>query len=305
MTTTISPTDIKSQLKARKEQVDQALNEVLPPPATPPRVLHEAMRYAIFAGGKRIRPLLVLESCALAGGNEKLALPAACAIELIHTYSLIHDDLPCMDNDDVRRGKPTCHKVYGTANAILCGDSLLTLAFEVLAGRQIDAGVQPNTALKVASVIAIGAGHLGMVAGQVMDMEEQGKEDILNPDILHSLHNRKTGALIAACCEVGALIGNADEAITSSLRYYGQQIGLAFQIADDLLDVKASDKQLGKTTGKDAALSKLTFPATFGVERSEQLAHDAMSNAICALNNFDGHASLLQSLAQFIVERKN
>ena len=305
MTTTISPTDIKSQLEARKEQVDEALNEVLPPPATLPRVLHEAMRYAIFAGGKRIRPFLVLESCALAGGNEKLALPAACAIELIHTYSLIHDDLPCMDNDDVRRGKPTCHKVYGKANAILCGDSLLTLAFEVLAGRQIDAGVKPNTALKVASVIAIGAGHLGMVAGQVIDMEEQSKEGAPNPDTLHSMHNRKTGALIAACCEVGALIGNADETITSNLRYYGQQIGLAFQIADDLLDVKASDKQLGKTTGKDAAMSKLTFPATFGVERSEELAHDAMSNAISALNNLDGHASSLQSLAQFIVERKN
>ncbi|HID05991.1 MAG TPA: polyprenyl synthetase family protein, partial [Armatimonadetes bacterium] len=240
--------DLKQHIAQRQEQINAALERVLPPPDAPPEQLHEAMRYTVFAGGKRLRPMLVLDACHAVGGNEEIAVPAACAVELIHTYSLIHDDLPCMDDDDFRRGKPTCHRVFGEAVAVLCGDALLTLAFEVLAKEQLRTGVPPTIAVEVIRIFAEGAGHSGMVGGQVRDMEAQGcimRGETLHPEQLYDMHHRKTGALITASVEAGAVLGGADKVQRDALIAYAREIGLAFQITDDLLDVEGTQEELG------------------------------------------------------------
>lgn len=291
--------DINEHLTKRSSLIDRALDEMLPPEDEPPLQLHSAMRYAVFPGGKRIRPTLVLDACHAVGGDERLALPAACAIELIHTYSLIHDDLPCMDNDDIRRGKPTCHKVFGESIALLCGDALLTLAFEVLAKEQIKVGVPEDVALEVMRVIANAAGHLGMVGGQVMDMEAQsilanGRQ--IDLAMLYAIHRRKTGALITASVEVGALLGGANSWQRNALMAYAEEVGLAFQITDDLIDARSA-------LGGELRRFEPNVAIILGMERSVEIATEAIERALKHISQLDERALPLRAIAKLILQR--
>jgi geranylgeranyl diphosphate synthase type II len=283
-------------LKTAQQFVNQRLDEFLPSPRTTPAALHQAMRYSIFAGGKRLRPALVLASGQAAGGSFDDAAPAACAVEMIHTYSLIHDDLPAMDNDDLRRGRPTCHKAFGEALAILAGDALLTRAFEILT-QTPRAEAVPG----IVRAIARGAGTQGMVGGQVLDLEGEGKTAALASVL--AIHKWKTAALIAACCEAGALSGGASRGDFDKLGDYGRKIGLAFQIIDDILDVTSSPEALGKTPGKDARAGKATYPAVLGLERARREAHRLLGQALAALQGLGPRARTLEALAYFVVER--
>ncbi|MCC6670794.1 MAG: polyprenyl synthetase family protein [Planctomycetes bacterium] len=287
-------------------RVEAALDALLPPPAEDPAVLHEAMRYSLFPGGKRLRPMLALAAAQACGGDVGRALVPAAALELLHTYSLIHDDLPCMDDDDLRRGRPTNHKVYGEAMALLAGDALLTLAF---------AGAAEGGAEAVA-VLARAAGSLGMVGGQAGDILAEGAQrDTLALPKLQWIHDRKTGALITAALEIGWLAGGCTGPGRAALRRYGACIGRAFQIADDVLDVTATAEAMGKTTGKDAAAHKLTYPALLGVAASlacaEELVREALALApqACAgpgpASTVDAGVQLLQDLALFTVSRQS
>ena len=233
-----------------------------------PESLREAMRYSLLAGGKRLRPILCLAACELAGGDAAQAMPTAVALEMIHTMSLIHDDLPAMDDDDLRRGRPTNHKVYGEAVAILAGDALLTRAFEMVALRS--PGVPPERLLKVVGELSLVAGAPGLVGGQVVDLESEGKE--VDLETLEYIHLHKTGALLSACVITGAMIGGADDELIAALRVYARGIGLAFQIIDDILDITASSEVLGKTAGKDLIADKTTYPKLLGLEESRKRA---------------------------------
>ena len=244
--------DFKAYLNQARERVEAALDGSLAPER--PESLREAMRYSLLAGGKRLRPILCLAACELAGGDAELAMPTAVALEMIHTMSLIHDDLPAMDDDDLRRGRPTNHKVYGEAVAILAGDALLTRAFEMVSLRS--PGVPPDRLLKVVGELSLVAGAPGLVGGQVVDLESEGKD--VDLDTLEYIHLHKTGALLSACVITGATIGGADAALISALRVYARGIGLAFQIIDDILDITASSEVLGKTAGKDLVADKTT-----------------------------------------------
>jgi geranylgeranyl diphosphate synthase type II len=252
-----------------------------------------------------LRPFLVLESCRIVGGDEDKALPAACAVEVLHTYSLVHDDLPCMDDDDFRRGKPTCHKVFGEGMAVLCGDALLTLAFEWLATKLPERGVDAATVVKCIATLAEAAGSRWLVGGQAMDIMEQavGYAD-RSPEKVRLIHERKTAALIRACCVIGGLIGGATARQLTALHEFGYWFGLAFQITDDILDVTGDPAKLGKSVGKDERQKKLTYPTVFGLERSRRLAEDAVAQAIKALRALDERADLLEALAQFLLERQ-
>ena len=263
--------DLKDYLKKRCQLVDRALERFLPEGGELPASLHGSMRYSVFAGGKRVRPVLLLAACEAVGGEVEPALPAACAMEMIHTYSLIHDDLPAMDDDDFRRGNPTNHKVYGEATAILAGDALLTEAF-ILLSRSEDAG-DASARLRVIHEIARAAGSRGMVGGQVVDMESEGKGAI-DLAILSYIHTHKTGALIRASVRAGAILGGAKEQGLEALTRYGDAIGLAFQIADDILDVEGTTEQLGKDAGSDQARGKATYPALVGLDASKQRAQE-------------------------------
>jgi geranylgeranyl diphosphate synthase type II len=256
------------------------------------RILREAMEYSLFAGGKRLRPALALGASELIGGSEDSALPVACALEMIHTYSLIHDDLPSMDNDDLRRGKPTSHKVYGEAIAILAGDALLTLAFE--------AAADSNDA-RVVREIAAAAGAQGMVGGQVIDLESENRR--LGVPELRELHARKTGALIRVSVRAGAMVAGATDTQIDALTRYGEAIGLAFQIADDILDVVGNEEAIGKPVGSDEAKNKSTYPAAVGLDGARALASEAVSSAIAALERFGDEAEIFRALARYIVER--
>ncbi|HEY2525915.1 MAG TPA: farnesyl diphosphate synthase [Candidatus Binataceae bacterium] len=265
--------------------------------------LFEAMRYSLLAGGKRLRPVLALAACEAVGGRLEAAMGFACAIEMIHTYSLIHDDLPCMDDDELRRGRPTNHKIYGEAVATLAGDALLTDAFMVLArsGTASDAA-PPAALLATVAELAEAAGSAGMVAGQVIDLLGEGRN--LTVQELEYLHRRKTGALFVAAVRGGARLGGAGEAELASLEDYARALGLAFQVIDDILDVEASTAQMGKRTGKDVAHGKNTYPRLIGLDKSWQLARDLERRALHALDAFDHRAEPLRALASFTVERR-
>ncbi|MDH3555128.1 MAG: polyprenyl synthetase family protein [Deltaproteobacteria bacterium] len=291
--------DLKQYLEARRLMVEEALEVALPQQDGPETRVVEAMRYSLFAGGKRLRPILCLAASEAVGGDLKTAMPAGCALEMIHTYSLIHDDLPAMDDDDLRRGKPTNHKVFGEAIAILAGDGLLTEAFVLLSDYN---SLLPERAVQVIGVIAEAASYRGMVGGQVVDILSQNKRADL--ETVQQMHSRKTAALIAAATESGALTGKGSEAQVAALARYGRAIGLAFQIADDILDIEGDTELLGKTTGADEARGKVTYPAAVGLERSRQTANEMVNDALAALEGFDDRANPLRSLANYIITRK-
>ncbi|HZQ92096.1 MAG TPA: farnesyl diphosphate synthase [Terriglobales bacterium] len=287
-------------LEHGRQMADEALERLIPPPTEPPESIHKAMRHSVFAGGKRLRPILAMEAGKMITGS----LPAGiedlgAALEMLHTYSLIHDDLPALDNDDLRRGRPTCHKVFGEALAILAGDALQTQAYEVLAN--LRCGAEARVA--IVAEIARGTGTVGgMIGGQVMDLEaERTRPDART---LEQIHRSKTGALITASLVSGGWYAGATQQQASRLRNFGKAIGLAFQIADDVLDVTQPTEQLGKTAGKDTAVEKATYPALFGVTESERMAAELVAQGCAELDEFGARADDLKELARFLVERK-
>ena len=288
-------------LKERAALMERALSQVVPEPSGPDARLLEAMRYSLLGGGKRLRPILALASCEAVGGAAERAMGFACALEMIHNYSLIHDDLPCMDDDDLRHGRPTNHKVYGEAMATLSGDGLLTDAFKVLARSGSD-GVPSSILLQVVADLADAAGSAGMVGGQVIDLQSEGAS--LSLEELKQLHAKKTGALFLASIVGGARLGGASDSQLSNLTRYARALGLAFQVVDDLLDVEGTTEQMGKRTHKDAAAGKATFPSLLGIDKSWQFARELEHQAHDALADFDASAEPLRAIATFIVERK-
>ena len=293
---------LERYLEDRAALVERELNRLVAVKDGPACRLFEAMRYSLLAGGKRLRPILALAACEAVGGNFEAALGFGCAVEMIHTYSLIHDDLPCMDDDDLRRGRPTNHKVYGEAIATLAGDGLLTDAFMVLARSRVFARVSASALIDTVAELAEAAGSAGMVGGQVIDLLGEGRE--LKLGELEYLHGKKTGALFVAAVCGGARLGGANETSIAALREYARKLGLAFQVADDLLDVEASAERIGKRTQKDEARGKATYPALIGVERSRALARDLVAGAYHALAGFDDRAKPLRALANYAVERQ-
>jgi len=286
----------------RRLLVDAALDRWLPVQADRPPQVHEAMRYSVFAGGKRLRPLLALFACEAVGADPAEAMPAAVALEMIHTYSLIHDDLPAMDDDDFRRGRPTCHKVYGEAIAILAGDGLLTHAFRVLADPEAD-GVVAVRRLQVIAEIAEAAGSQGMVGGQAMDILSEGRA--LDRETMLYLHTHKTGALIRASIRAGGISGGADGESLAALTRYGEAVGLAFQIVDDILDIEGATEEMGKSAGSDARKHKATYPALFGLEVSRRDAARLLAEGKAALRPLGEKASMLIALADFVGNRRH
>lgn len=279
--------------------VDAALDRLMPGENAQPPSIHRAMRYSVQAGGKRVRPILCLESARIFTSDVTPALPIACALEFIHTYSLIHDDLPALDNDDLRRGKPTCHKKFGEATAILAGDALLTLAFETLANAPID----PARRVAILSHVAASAGTVnGMVGGQVADLEAEGHA--IQPADLEYIHRSKTAALIRASVVSGAIGGGADDDDVARLKRFGETIGWAFQVVDDILDVEESSAALGKTAGKDAAQQKATYPSLIGLEKSRQFAKELEMRAMAEIEPYGVRAARLRELAELIVHRR-
>jgi geranylgeranyl diphosphate synthase type II len=281
------------------KRVDAALDRWVPADTIDPPVIHRAMRYSLFAGGKRIRPLLAIAAAEAVNDNPAGVENAACALELIHTYSLIHDDLPALDNDDLRRGRPTCHKVFGEAMAILAGDSLLTLAFEVLSRIE---GADANKRIRLVEELARASGTVGgMIGGQVNDIEGEGKQP--TAALLESIHRAKTGALLRASVRIGAIYAGASEAQLAAITRFGEHAGLAFQIVDDVLDVEQPSEKLGKTAGKDAAQHKITFPAVYGIPESKRMAENERQCAHQALQSLGAGAQRLKELADLIVNR--
>jgi len=279
--------------------VDAALERLLPAESTPPNSIHSAMRYSVFAGGKRMRPMLCLEAARIFASDVTPALHPACAIEFIHTYSLIHDDLPALDNDDLRRGKPTCHKKFGEAIAILAGDGLLTLAFETLGATPVDA--ERRTAILTEVATAAGTVN-GMVGGQVADLEAEGKR--VDGKMLEYIHRSKTAALIRASVTAGALCAGASYEDVARLRRFGETIGWAFQVTDDILDVEESSAALGKTAGKDAQQQKATYPAVYGLPRSHEIAKELATKAIAELAPYAERGARLREIAEYLVLRR-
>lgn len=296
--------DLKAYLKEQCARVDAALDTYLPQETELPHSLHKSMRYSVFAGGKRVRPILMLAACQAVGGDTEVAIPAACAMEMIHTYSLIHDDLPAMDDDDFRRGNPTNHKVFGEAIAILAGDALLTEAFKLVSDPRFAAGCDPAARLAVIHEIATRAGSYGMVGGQVVDMESEGKPGIDLPTVQY-IHTHKTGALIKASVVAGALLGGADQIKLAAITRYGEAAGLAFQIADDILDIEGTTEEIGKDAGSDEARGKATYPAVMGLSAAKAEAQSMMDEAMAALEILGSEADPLREIARYIVQRKN
>lgn len=293
---TVSAVSLKEYLEEQTRLVDAALDRLVPAESMLPETIHRAMRYSLFAGGKRIRPVLCLEAArAVAGGDPRDIDAVASSLELIHTYSLIHDDLPALDNDDLRRGRPTNHKVFGEAMAILAGDSLLTLAFEVL-GRIGNA--------RLVLELATASGTVGgMIGGQVHDLE--GEHQTPTAELLERIHRAKTGALLRASVRLGAIHAGADDVQLAAITSFGEHAGLAFQIVDDVLDVEQTSEELGKTAGKDAEQHKITFPAVYGLDASRRMAEEERLAAHAALEMFGDRARRLRELADFIVFRKS
>ncbi len=295
--------NIKKYLNEQRQFVEQGLHQYMLPEEGEFAGHIAAMRYSLFVGGKRVRPILCLASSRCVSENpqiDHLLLPAACAIECIHTYSLIHDDLPAMDDDDLRRGQATCHKKFGEAEAILAGDGLLTLAFDLLSNPELP-GPSPKKRLQLIATLAQRAGSEGMVGGQFLDIDSERKEIPFSR--LQTIHRAKTGALITAAVRMGAIGGGAGEDQLEALTEYGNNVGLAFQIVDDLLDVTGTTEQLGKTAGSDAEQGKATYPALFGIEKTRRLAEEAVQRAVDALDSFDSRAKTLRELARYIFSR--
>ena len=290
--------DLNAYLAASTEAVNRALDRFLPSEKTKPATIHQAMRYSLFAGGKRMRPALLLAASQACGGSEKDALPLACAVECIHTYSLIHDDLPAMDNDDFRRGKPTNHKVFGEGIAVLAGDALLTQAFEIAAQcRKFPRYPHDQVVLEIARA----AGSLQLVGGQVADLE--GENQRLSVAQLRYIHERKTSALLGCAVRLGGMSANCSPAKLAALTDFGYHVGLAFQVIDDILDVTQTSDKLGKTAGKDVAVQKATYPSIVGLEKSRKIAEQLTAKAFAALKPFKGHAVALEALAGFLLKR--
>jgi len=293
------PFALPEYLESRRHLVEQALERYLPSVSERPQRLHESIRYSVLAPGKRIRPILVIAGAEAVGGTAEQVLPTACALECIHVFSLIHDDLPCMDNDDYRRGRPTNHKIFGEALALLAGDALLALAFQLIAENV--ASVPPERVLPTLHLVAKASGTWGMVGGQVVDMESQGQN--VTPDTLHYIHSHKTGALLTCSVVAGATLAGGSASQVEALRRYGEHIGLAFQIADDILDIVGDQERIGKPVGSDQKQDKATYPRLFGIEESRQRALHEMKAALQQLQGFDEKADPLRAIAQFIVER--
>jgi len=290
--------DLQKFLVTRSEAVNRALDKLLPSEKTRPATIHKAMRYSLFAGGKRMRPALCLAAAQACGGREANALPLACAVECIHTYSLIHDDLPAMDNDDFRRGKLTNHKVFGDGIAVLAGDALLTQAFEIAAQAK---GWPRYPHRTIILELAKASGSLQLVAGQVADLEGEGKK--ISANELRYIHERKTSALLCCSVRLGGMSANCTAAQLKALTDFGYHVGLAFQVIDDILDVTQTSEQLGKTAGKDTAAQKATYPAIVGLEKSRKIAEQLTAKAFAALKPFKGRAIALEALAEFLLKR--
>ena len=290
--------DLNNYLKQQKALVEQALDQSIA--IAKPKKIYEAMRYSLLAGGKRLRPILCLATCDLTDGTLEMAMPTACALEMIHTMSLIHDDLPAMDNDDFRRGKPTNHKVYGDDIAILAGDGLLAYAFEYVATQTKN--VKPENIIRVVARLGRTVGSAGLVGGQVLDLESEGKSDV-TAETLSFIHTHKTGALLEASVVSGAILANASEEDITRLSNYAQNIGLAFQIIDDILDITATDEQLGKTAGKDLQAQKATYPSLWGLEKSQAKAQELVDSALAQLSIYGAKAEPLRAIAEYIVTR--
>lgn len=290
--------DLNDFLATRTEAVNRALHKLLPSEKTKPATIHKAMRYSLFAGGKRMRPALCLAAAQACGGRETDTLPLACAVECIHTYSLIHDDLPAMDNDDFRRGKPTNHKVFGEGIAVLAGDALLTQAFEIAAQAR---GWPRYSHQDLILEIAKASGSLQLVAGQVADLEGEGKK--ISANELRYIHERKTSALLCCSVRLGGMSANCTPAQLKALTDFGYHVGLAFQVIDDILDVTQTSEQLGKTAGKDTAAQKATYPAIVGLKKSRKIAEQLTAKAFSALKPFGSRAVALDALAAFLLKR--
>ena len=290
--------DLERYLRERAETVNAALDRYLPKAGAKPATIHKAMRYSLFAGGKRIRPALVLAAAEACGGGTLEALPAACAVEVMHTYSLIHDDLPAMDDDDFRRGKPTNHKVFGEGVAVLAGDALLTVAFEILS--QAPETARYPVATQIRELAQVG-GSLQLIAGQVADLEGEGKK--LSVAELRYIHERKTSALLCGSVRLGGMSANCTPAQLEALTDFGYHVGLAFQVIDDILDVTQTSETLGKTAGKDVVAEKATYPSIVGLERSRKIAAQLTEKAFAALAPFRGRAPALKALAEHLLKR--
>jgi geranylgeranyl diphosphate synthase type II len=291
--------NIKTYLVSRQKLIERALDRYLPKKNTRPATLHRAMRYSLFAGGKRLRPILCLAAAETCGGKIGKALPLACALECIHTYSLVHDDLPSMDNDDFRRGRPTCHKIFGDGIAILAGDALLTIAFEIVSNAKPTSRYGTSMLLRE---IAVAAGSQRLIAGQVADLEAEGKN--VKRDQLQFIHENKTAAILKSSVRLGAMSANADARKVSAITRFGLGLGLAFQIIDDILDVTQTSEILGKSAGKDVAAKKATYPAVIGLEKSRSEARRLTRKAHDALSIFpNSDAEPLHALANYLLER--
>ncbi|PYL40344.1 MAG: farnesyl-diphosphate synthase [Verrucomicrobia bacterium] len=291
--------NLEPYLKSRQKTIDRALERYLPKEKTRPPTIHKAMRYSLFAGGKRLRPILCLAAAETCGGKINNALPLACALECIHTYSLVHDDLPSMDNDDFRRGRPTCHKVFGDGIAVLGGDGLLTIAFEIVSRAKTPRHYDMSILLRE---IAMAAGSQKLIAGQVADLEAEGRK--IDMAGLRYIHENKTAAILTTSARLGAMSANADAKKLAAITKFGRALGLAFQIIDDILDVTQTSEKLGKSAGKDAAAKKATYPAVIGLKKSRLEAKRLTRRAHNALSIFDGKAEALHALANYLLERE-
>ena len=287
----------------KKKIIDEALERYLPREDNYPPVIFKALRYSLFAGGKRIRPILCLAAAEAVGGNIEVILPVACSLELIHTYSLIHDDLPAMDDDDYRRGRLTSHRVFGEDMAILAGDALLTEAFHLMSDRNLTRQIASEKLISVIHDIAEAAGYFGMVAGQVVDVQSEGKT--VDSEVLNFIHTRKTGSMIRAAVRAGAVLSSAGDVEINALASYGWHVGLAFQIADDILNVEGDRGMMGKGTGSDSQRGKVTYPAMMGMDTSRKRAEELVENAISVIKDFDHKAEPLRMIARYIVQRKS
>jgi geranylgeranyl diphosphate synthase type II len=291
--------NLKTYLTSRQKKIDRALDRYLPKENTRPATIHKAMRYSLFAGGKRLRPILCLAAAETCGGKIEHALPLACAMECIHTYSLVHDDLPSMDNDDFRRGRATCHKVFGDGIAVLAGDALLTMAFEVVSRARPTRRYDMPTLLRE---VAVAAGSRKLIAGQVADLEAEGKTTTRAE--LRYIHENKTSAILATSVRLGAMSANAEPKQLSAISRFGGALGLAFQVIDDILDVTQTTEKLGKSAGKDIAARKATYPAVLGLEKSRVEARRLTRNAHNALSVFGAKGETLHALANYLLERQ-
>jgi geranylgeranyl diphosphate synthase type II len=295
--------NISAYLEHKRMEVDHFLDLVAPPAITPPTTLHESMRYSLLAGGKRIRPILTIAAAEAIGATAPGLMPVACSLELIHTYSLIHDDLPSMDNDDFRRGKPTNHKVYGEAMAVLAGDALLTMAFDLISRPDLMKGCDPIRQVRIIQELAFGSGNLGMVGGQVFDIQAEHKD--IDLATLQNIHKHKTGMLIRAAVRMGAIAAGASDRQLHDMTGYAEDIGLAFQIADDVLNVIGTREELGKNPNTDAERGKKTYPTFYGVNGAKKLADDCVTRAINRLASFGPSADPLREIARYITNRKH